>query len=551
MAEQIRAASLTRRAILGLLATAGVGAVAAACGGAPASPTAAPTKPAESKPAATAAPAAAPTTAPAAATAAPAAAATPTTAAAAKPATKGGQTVAIMGIGLSGTAHLGNYATKTPKWEAATGHKVKYIDVPFDQIFDKFRTSTAAGTVDYDVLYGAATWEGDVFSNNLAVEVTNDVKAKLDWDDVMPMFKDALHHWNGKTYGVPIDGDTHHLNWREDAFTNPEIQAKYKSEFGADLKPPQTWDDYYQIAKFFQNWDWDKRGKPNYGVIETMGRSGGWSTYFYLSHASPYVKHVEDSAFHFDPDTMKPRINSPGFVKALEDMVKSLEVGPPGMSNFTVGETLGFFIGGQGAMQNWWSDVGSQSITNKNTVVKNKLGFGLTPGAKEVYNHKAKAWEKPPGGINFAPYLAWGGWGFWVMRSSKVPDVAFDVLTYLANKENSMWDVLNPTGLNPWRKSHFEVDPWVKVGFSKEGATSYLKASSDSYEHKNRAWDLRVPSTGEYYDTLESEITKAYAKQVSPQQALDNAAALWEKITDRLGRTKQIEYYKASLNLNK
>ena len=381
--------------------------------------------------------------------------------------------------------------------------------------------------------------------------MTNDVKTKLEWDDVMPMFKDALHHWNGKTYGVPIDGDTHHLNWREDAFTNPEVQAKYKAEFGADLKPPPTWDDYYQIAKFFQGWDWDKRGKPNFGVVETMGRSGGWSTYFYLSHASPYVKHPEDPAFHFDPDTMKPRINSPGFVKALEDMVKSLEVGPPGMSNFTVGETLGFFIGGQGAMENWWSDVGSQSITNKDTVVKNKLGFGLTPGAKEVYNHKTKAWEKAATGVNYAPYLAWGGWGFWVMKSSKNPDVAFDVLTFLANKENSMWDVLNPTGLNPWRKSHFEVDPWVKTGFTKEGATSYLKASSDSYDHKNRAWDLRIPSTGEYYDTLESEITKAYAKQIPPQQALDNAAALWEKITDRLGRPKQMEYYKASLNLNK
>ena len=58
---------------------------------------------------------------------------------------------------------------------------------------------------------------------------------------------------------------------------------------------------------------------------------------------------------------IKYGINSPGFVKALEDMIKSLDVGPPGMANFTVGETLGFFIGGQGAMQNWWSDVGSQS----------------------------------------------------------------------------------------------------------------------------------------------------------------------------------------------
>jgi multiple sugar transport system substrate-binding protein len=535
----------------GFLRLAGLGLalpIVAACA-APAAPTAtpAPAKPAE-------APKPAEPTKPAAAAEAPKPTADPTkpAVAAAAPAAqapvKGGQTVAVMGIGLSGTSHLGNYASKTPKWEQATGNKVKYIDVPFDQIFDKFRTSQAAGTADYDVMYGAATWEGDVFAGGLAVEVDKDVKTKLEWDDVMPMFKDVLHHWAGKTYGVPIDGDTHHLNYRLDAFNDADNKAKYKSQFGTDLAPPASWEEYYQIAKFFQGWDWDKRGKPNYGVVETMGRSGGWSTYFYLSHASPYVKYPGDPAFHFDPDSMKPRINSPGFVKALEDMVKSLEVGPPGMANFTVGETLGFFIGGQGTMQNWWSDVGSQSITNKDSITKNKLGYALTPGTKQVYNHKAKAWETI-GGNNYAPYLAWGGWGFWVMKSSKVREAAFDALTYLANKDNSMWDVLHPTGLNPWRYSHFKVEPWVEVGFSRENATSYLKASSESYEHKNKAYDLRIPATGEYYDSLESELTKAYAKQIAPQQALDNAAALWEKITDRLGRTKQIDYYKQSLNL--
>ena len=43
----------------------------------------------------------------------------------------------------------------------------------------------------------------------------------------------------------------------------------------------------------------------------------------------------------------------------------------------------------------------------------------------------------------------------------------------------------------------------------------------------------------EYQRKLSFEITEALAKRKSPKEALDTAAAEWEKITERRGRDKQ------------
>ena len=345
-----------RSAVAGLGLVAG-GSLIQACAQAPA---AAPTQaPAAAEP--TKAPAAEPTKA-AAAEPTKAPAAEPTQALApeptkapevAPPAKEGGVTITIMGDGLSGTAHLGAFKEKTPKWEEATGHKVKFIDIPFDQLFDKYHTTVASGTVDYDLMFEPATWEGDAFSKGLAVELPAEIMTKdLEWDDVMSPYKEVLHVWKGKVMAVPCDGDDHQLSYRADAFENPDIQAKYKSKYGVDLAVPKDHDEMLQIAEFFQGWDWDGRGKENYGIIETMGRSGGWSTYFFLSRAAQFTKHPDDNSMFFDFGTMKPRINNPGFVRALEYMVKFSKLGPPGMANFTTADTYGLFIGGNGAMEN-------------------------------------------------------------------------------------------------------------------------------------------------------------------------------------------------------
>ena len=47
----------------------------------------------------------------------------------------------------------------------------------------------------------------------------------------------------------------------------------------------------------------------------------------------------------------------------------------------------------------------------------------------------------------------------------------------------------------------------------------------------------------------EDELAKIYAGKTSVQAGADAIAAAWEKITDQIGREKQIKLYRASLGL--
>ena len=76
---------------------------------------------------------------------------------------------------------------------------------------------------------------------------------------------------------------------------------------------------------------------------------------------------------------------------------------------------------------------------------------------------------------------------------------------------------------------------------------SYLASQADSYNHPNGAIEPRIPGIFQYYVAAETELARAFAGEVTAQEALDAAAAAWEQITDDLGRESQIELYTAAL----
>jgi multiple sugar transport system substrate-binding protein len=104
------------------------------------------------------------------------------------------------------------------------------------------------------------------------------------------------------------------------------------------------------------------------------------------------------------------------------------------------------------------------------------------------------------------------------------------------------------TGINPSRFSQFEdLDLWVNAGFDLEGAEDYLNAVKDTINHPNAVLDLRIRSSAEYLNVLDVELSRALADEVSSQEALDNVAAQWDEITDRLGRESQLEQYRSAV----
>ena len=156
-------------------------------------------------------------------------------------------------------------------------------------------------------------------------------------------------------------------------------------------------------------------------------------------------------------------------------------------------------------------------------------------------------------GGNYAPNMAYIGWGVYVMNTVDADPVkqkaAWSVAAHLGGKDLSLWTAAYPSGFQPYRNSHFDVTEWVGAGYDEAFISSYLASEADSYNHPNAAIEPRIPGIFQYYSIAEEELARAYAGEMSAQDAADSIAAKWEGITDGIGRDSQIELYKASLGL--
>ncbi len=436
-------------------------------------------------------------------------------------------------------------------WEAYTGAKINWIDLAQADYNARLQQSIATGTVDFDIIEMGAPFEGDVCGKGLASEMPDWVKTQIEMDDYVGYLKAPVGTWGGKTYRISIDGDCHTFNYRTDYFADADLAAAWKAEgHEGDFAVPKTWQKVQEVTKFLKG----KKvgGQDAYGYLDPIKGWGGFGFYFLGSRATAYAKHPDDKAWLFDIDTMKPRVNNPAWVRAIQDVIDALPSEPADQLNADPG-TTGFqqFLAGTGSMLSWWGDIGSNAKTSDSSVVGDVTGFSILPGSDDVYNAGTGAWDKLASGPNYAPNMAYIGWGVYVMARVDADPAkqraAWSAAAHLGGKDLSLWCAAYPSGFQPYRQSHFDIKEWVAAGYDEAFITSYLNSEADSYNHPNAAIEPRIPGIFQYYSAAEDELSKIWAGGSSAQEGADKIAAAWEKITDGIGRDKQIELYKASI----
>ncbi|MFF0063858.1 extracellular solute-binding protein [Streptomyces sp. NPDC005279] len=423
------------------------------------------------------------------------------------------------------------------QFEEITGAKVEVVNVPFGELHQKILTPLQANQPAYDVMFYPSLWIGDMAP--YLAPVPQEYLDTPGMKDVTKAYMDVAT-WNGQVVQYPVDGDRHYLKVRTDVLKDPKRQAAYKAATGKDLRTPRTWAEYQEVAAFFSGKDVDDDGKPNFGSAEVTKRDDLTFSAF-ISRAAPYVKNpnVKGGLF-FDLDTMKPLINTPGFVRALDDMVKAKSTWAPGGANFGLGDEIFSFGGGQTLMSYSWDDAFIQA-QQPDSRIRNKIEAAPLPGSTEVYNRTTKAWDKKP---NQAPYFTWG-WTSAVSKASAHQKMAFDYLCFFSNEANTALDLtIGRFGVNPYRNAHFDAAFWEKQGWDKDVAKSYVQTLSGMERSTNRVFDLRVPGVNQYMSALANGVAAALAGQKAPQQALDEVAREWAKITEQIGKDTVHDAYR-------
>jgi multiple sugar transport system substrate-binding protein len=234
---------------------------------------------------------------------------------------------------------------------AKTGIKMKYEFVPWTSYADRFLNELNSKSKLCDLIIGDSQWIGGAAENGHYVKLNdffdkNDIKMSDFIDATVVGYAQWPKH-TPNYWALPAMGDAVGWTYRKDWFARPELQKEFKAKHGRDLTPPKNWDEFLQVAKFFQGRQID--GKKVYG------------TYIYTERGSEGITMgVTNILYTYGFDYQNPKkayqmdgfVNSPDAVKGLElykEIYKCCTA--PGMTNAYMSEGLDAFKSGQVAMQ--------------------------------------------------------------------------------------------------------------------------------------------------------------------------------------------------------
>jgi multiple sugar transport system substrate-binding protein len=410
----------------------------------------------------------------------------------------------------AGLGALGQKNYAAPLFKKLTGVTVNILEAPPAQVYVKTVAEHRAGTRAYDVISVQPAW--------LADETEAGILAPLDkWVDqygyrqslreIEPAYRDNWMTVKGKIMAFPDDGDVIILFYRKDLFEDPANKAAFQAKHGYDLAPPTTWEQFAHIGQFFT----DKYAPQLHGAA--------------IIHDPASLQYFFQERFRnaggrfFDPTTMKARINDAAGVKVATQIQAETKFMPPGSENWNPVNVLSAWLAGKVAMMTWWPPPGRWSE-----------GYGTSEEAlKWVPESKVKGkvgYALPPGG---RPELALG-WCLGVSSQSRNQELAYLYIQWVNSEKISLERVQLPYTLrDPFRASHFASPEYAGRW---PGARDYLAVLRKGAQVG--MLDLSIRNTFQYQDSLGKAMSRLMAGE-DPRKVMDDAAADWDRITQRTG----------------
>ena len=212
-------------------------------------------------------------------------------------------------------------------------------------------------------------------------------------------------------YALPAMGDALAWAYRKDWFAKPDLQKAFNDEYGYSLGVPTTWDQLYNVCKFFQGRVVD--GKKRYGVAINTERGSEGITMGVTAAMYAWGFQYENPNKPYD---MEGFVNSDRAVEALEFYKKIYqECTPPGHSDAYMEANLDAYKSGQVAMQmNWYAFW--PGVNKDPDVGGGKSGFFANP------DQKAKG-------------ATLGGQGMSVVKYSDKQDLALQYIKWFSKPE--------------------------------------------------------------------------------------------------------------------
>ncbi|MCB0209203.1 MAG: extracellular solute-binding protein [Anaerolineae bacterium] len=439
---------------------------------------------------------------------------------------------------------------RAAEFQAQTGANIT-IDTATD-LHQTLLTELEAEQSHVDGLVYPAQWLADFAAPGYLVDLTERVQTDetLAWNDIAPFYGDISSRYGGQVYGIPLDADVYLVYYRPDVL----------EEIG--MGPPKTWDSYLEVAGAANELDINQDGTPDFGSCMAKGEQ--MSTFFYAM-AGPYLQFegTEQGAF-LTLDDLEPRVDNPGFRRALELYKETLLYSPPEELSNGLAETRRLVLDGRCTLTIDTGVLAKLASDPEQSTVQDTLEAIVLPGASEFVDPATgqltacdEDLENCPFAveeINYAPFAADGGWigSLNPDADEEVQQAVYDFFVYVSAPAQSSVDVAVKPSLNPYRISQYlNRQTLVDAGMSSHASANYLSAIEETLANPNMILNVRIPQHQRYHqESLSAVLNQYLSDDLTTDEAVAALLEQWQAITDEVGREEQRAAYRLSLGLN-
>ncbi len=361
--------------------------------------------------------------------------------------------------------------------------------------WEEFPKNESSESLPADVLVFPARYLGEFCERGMLrpVRVTVLSGDGYQADDVFPVVSQWLVQYGNKVMALPLGVQVALVGYRESWLANRD--------------PPSTWPEYLDLVRQQgvapEWWPTEEAGDRRYAVE-------------FLARAASYAADPGEESALFDLETFEPKLATLAFVRTLDEWIQETNL---------VRE----------AAKQQSADGGNARVV-----------WTVPPGSEQVLNRSsgpAGSREDSAVGLHRSPFIA-DGRLVGVATGSRNAASAFKLLAWMGGPE--IRDQLGKASGKslPVRRSQLPgIVEWFKGFVDRVDEASLTEATEAALSQDHCLMIPRIPGVDEYLDELGAAVENALIGKATASEAMSQANAKWEAITNRRGRDAQRRAY--------
>lgn len=334
-------------------------------------------------------------------------------------------------------SHTEAWKTLMDNFEQEVGTNLNLTQYPYSDYRSQLMLNFTGGQNNYDVPYISMLWYPSFARGGYLKPLNEIVERNPDLKEDMPGLENAYSE-DGNLYFIPYMNELGGVLYRKDLFNDPEEKKNFKEQYGYELQPPKTLQQYKDIAEFFH------RPPDLYGV-SLMGQK----SIFLATH---FMNRLWARGGELLDDDYKPAFNNEEGIEALKEVKEMFKYSSDASKSHDFQDALTEFTNGKSAMAELWTTAMFHANDEETSDIVGDASFTGFPRPEEAKD------EKRP--------MLYISWGFSVTESTDNPEAAMEWIEHVIEKEQFIEAA--PEGTIPTRLSALEDSelrselPWIE-----------------------------------------------------------------------------------------